>query len=117
MQVLVHTDNHIEGTEGLSRHVEAVVRAALDRFTDQITRVEVHLHDQNSAHKSGDHDKRCLMEVRLAGMQPIAVSHDGATLDQVLDGAAEKLERTLDRTLGKLGEKKGRTSYGGEQTI
>jgi ribosome-associated translation inhibitor RaiA len=117
MQVQVNTDNHVAGGEGLTRQVEAVVEGALGRFGDQVTRVEVHLNDENSAGKSGSDDKRCLMEARLAGLDPIAVSHRGATLEQALDGAAEKLERALDRTLGRLGDKKGRTSYGGDQAI
>jgi len=117
MQIQVSTDNHIEGGEELTREVEAVVEGALGRFGDRITRVEVHLTDENSSSKSGDNDKRCVMEARLAGLQPITVSHDGSSLDQALNGAADKLEKTLKRTLGRLDEHKGRTSYGGDQTI
>jgi hypothetical protein len=54
--------------------MEAVVRDSLDRFSEQITRVEVHLSDQNSDKKFGNEDKRCLLEARLAGLQPISVS-------------------------------------------
>jgi hypothetical protein len=45
----------------------------------------------------------------------MAVSHQAATLQQAIDGAAKKLERALESTLGRLGHKKGRTSYGGNQ--
>lgn len=117
MLIQVHTNNHVAGGEELTRHVEAVVGGALGRFGDQVTRAEVHLNDENSAVKHGGQDKRCTIEARLAGLQPIAVSHDGATLEQALDGAADKLERALDRTLGRLGQKKGRTSYGGDQAV
>lgn len=117
MQIQVHTDNHIHGSEGLTRHVEATVEGALDRFAERITRVEVHFKDENSSVKSGDNDKRCVMEARLAGLQPISVSHDGATLEQALDGAADKLEKILDRTLGRLEDSKGRTSFSGDQAI
>ncbi len=116
MIVLVHTDNHIEGSEALAQRVETEVEGTFGRFADQITRVEVHLHDDN-AHKGGDHDKRCVMEARLAGHQPVAVTHDAASLDEAIDGASEKLERSLDHLLDKLGHKKGRTSMGGDQTI
>jgi len=117
MQIQVNTDNHIAGGEALTRQVEAVVEGALGRFGDRITRVEVFLTDENSQSKSGDNDKRCVMEARLAGLQPITVSDQGATLEQALDGAADTLERTLRRTLGRLDDPRGRTSFGGDQTI
>ena len=61
----------------------------------------MHLNDVNGK-KPGDDDSRCLIEARLGGMQPLAATHEGATLDQALDGAAKKLQRLLDNTLGKL---------------
>jgi len=114
MQIQVHTDNHIKGSEELTQRVESIVEGALDRFRDRITRVDVHLTDANSSTKAGGHDMRCAIEARLAGMQPIAVHHAAATLDQALEGSAEKLESVLEHTLGRLGEHKGRTPYGGE---
>ena len=117
MQVQVSTDSHVRGNEALTRQVEAVVEGTLGRFGDRITRVEVHLTDESGSQKSGDDDKRCVMEARLAGLQPITVSHQGASLEQALEGAADKLEKTLDRTLGRLDDRKGRTSFGGDQTI
>jgi len=79
----------------LTREVEAVVEGTLSRFNDWLTRVEVHLSDENSIAKTGDEDKRCVMEARPAGSQPISVSHQGATLAQALGGAAKKLARHL----------------------
>ncbi|OOO02372.1 MAG: hypothetical protein USCGTAYLOR_01417 [Chromatiales bacterium USCg_Taylor] len=116
MQIQVNTDNHIQGSEQLTHQVEAVVEGALGRFGDRITRVEVHLTDESSSSKFRDNDKRCVMEARLSGLRPISVSHQGASLEQALDGAADKLEKTLKRTLERLDDPKGRTSYGGNQT-
>ena len=116
MKIQVNTGNHVEGGEELTRQVEGVVEGALGRFSDRITRVEVHLTDQNGNQKSGDNDKKCVMEARLAGMQPIAVSAEGSSLEQALGGAADKLEKTLKRTLEKLDDPKGRTSYAGDQS-
>lgn len=107
MHVQVNTDNNVSGSEELTRHVEGVVESALGRFGDRITRVEVHLNDVN-AQKAGDDDNRCMMEARLAGLQPISVSHQAATLEQALDGAAKKLQRSLDSTLGKLNDQSTR---------
>ena len=99
MQIQVSTDNHIDGSAKLTHEVEIVVESALRHFGDRITRVEVHLSDENSSQKLGDNDKRCMIEVRLAGLQPIAVSHQGSSLELALDGAAGTLEKTLKRTL------------------
>jgi len=102
MQIQINTDGNIEGKERLAEQVEAVVRDNLDRFSEQITRVEVHLSDENSDQKSGTDDKRCVLEARLAGLQPIAVSHEAVTVEQAVDGAAEKMVRSLDGTLWRL---------------
>lgn len=116
MQVQVSTDNHVEGGAELTRHVETVVESALGRFNDWVTRVEVQLSDQNSTSKAHGNDKRCVMEARPAGLQPVTASHQGATLDQALKGCAKKLTRLLNDTAGRLGDTKGRTSYAGDQT-
>jgi ribosome-associated translation inhibitor RaiA len=108
MQIQVNTDNHIAGSAKLTHEVETVVESALRRFGDRITRVEVHLSDENSSQKSGDNDKRCVIEARLAGLQPTTVSHQGSSLEQAVDGAADKLKKTLKRTLGRLKSTKGR---------
>ena len=103
MHIQVNTDRNIEGSSDLSRGVEAVVRSTLDRFTDRITRVEIHLSDQNSQKKSGTDDMRCLIEARLAGRQPISVSHQAETVEKAVDGAVKQLRRSIDSTLGRLG--------------
>jgi ribosome-associated translation inhibitor RaiA len=105
MHVQINTDTNIKGDNALVQRVEAIVSGTLDRFSEQITRVQVHLSDENSHRKPGTDDKRCLLEARLAGHQPIAVSHQAATLEQAVDGAAEKLKRVLDGTLGRLGNR------------
>jgi ribosome-associated translation inhibitor RaiA len=105
MLIQINSDSNIEGDNALAQRVEAVMRDALDRFSEQITRVEVHLGDENSGKKFGTDDKRCLLEARLVGLQPIAVSHQAATLEQAIDGAVKQLKRSLDSTLGRLGKR------------
>ena len=114
MQIQVNTDNHTAGSADLTRQVESKLENALSRFGERVTRVEVHLTDENGRQKIGDNDKRCVLEARLAGLQPITVSADGSSPEQALNGAADKLEKTLDRTLGRLEDPKGRTSYSGD---
>ena len=101
MHIQLNTDSHIAGREEMAARVEAVVEEALSRFSDQITRVEVHLSDENS-HKSGQNDKRCMMEARLENRRPTAVTHQAATLGQAISGAADKLQRSIESTLGRL---------------
>jgi ribosome-associated translation inhibitor RaiA len=116
MQVQLNTNNHVDGTEDLADRVRAEVEETLSRFSDQITRVEVHISDVNGATKHGI-DIKCTVEARLAGMQPVAVTDQSTNVDDALAGAVGKLERSLDSTLGKLRNVKGRTSYGGDQGI
>lgn len=116
MQVQLTCDNHFTASEELTRQVEATVETALERFVDQLTRVEVHITDENS-HKGGSNDKRCVVEARPRGHQPIAATHHAGTIDDALDGALERLEHALDHTFGRLHQHKGRTSMGGDQTI
>lgn len=108
MQVLVSSDHHIVGGEDLTERVRGVVEGRLERFGGRITRVEVHLNDLNGS-KLGERDKRCMMEARVGGMKPIAVSHEAPTLTEAIHVAADKLERALERMLGKLEDTAGRT--------
>lgn len=109
MKFQLNTDVHIDGTETLAAQVRATVEQALDRFSAHITRVEVHLSDENGG-KGGQHDQRCMLEARLEGRQPVAVTDQAATLDQAVQGAAQKLARLLDSTLGRLHDHRERTS-------
>ena len=108
MQIQINTDRNIAGHEALGAQVSGVVENALSRISDHITRVEVHLSDENSDKKGGNDNMRCVIEARLEGRQPIAVTHQAATLDQAVDGAAGKLSRLIESTLGRLRDQKSR---------
>lgn len=101
MQVQTNTDRNVDATQALSAQVVAVVTDALSRFANQVTRVEVHFSDQN-AEKGGADDKRCMMEARLEGRPPTAVTHQAATVEAAMDGAAAKLARAIENVLGRL---------------
>jgi ribosomal subunit interface protein len=104
MQININTDKSIERHQGLDDHVESVIEAAVGRFGEHITRVEVHLSDENSQ-KSIDGGNRCLLEARITGYQPIAVSEHAVNLHQAISGAADKLKRAVDSALGRLHDK------------
>jgi uncharacterized protein (UPF0335 family) len=103
MQVQFNSDKNIAGVDARTAELEGVLTDQLDRFSERITRLEVHLSDVNS-HKSGQDDKRCMLEARLAGRDPVVVTHNAATIEEAVDGAAGKLKRALDSTLGRLSE-------------
>jgi ribosome-associated translation inhibitor RaiA len=104
MQIQVNSDNHIVAHDALAQQVEDSVHGALDRFAEQVTRVEVHLHDVNSI-KSGQNDKRCMMEARLGGLRPIAVTAHASTLGEAVDAAAGKLQRAIGSMLGRIADR------------
>ena len=101
MQIQVNTDHTIEGHEALADQIRGVVENTQSRMSDRITRVEVHLTDE-SGPKSRANNKRCMIEARLEGRQPIAVTDEAATVDLAVNGAADKLARLIEHTLGKL---------------
>ena len=101
MQIQIHTGHNIEGYEALATQFSSVVEDNLSRFSDRITHLDVHLSDENSDKKGGDDDMRCMIEARLKGLQPIAVTHQAATLDQAVDGATDKLTHLIEHTLGR----------------
>lgn len=107
MQIQIHTDRNIEGSEALSAYVSSETESALSRFSDHIARVEVHLSDENSDKKGGKDGLRCVIEARLEGHQPIAVTHQATTLDQAVHGAVNKVTRLIESTIGRLGDQRG----------
>lgn len=117
MQIEVSTGNQLDVSPEFPGYVDATVGDTLGRFDDRITRVLVHFGDENSTSKAGDNDKRCTVEVRVNGLDPIAVTSNAGGLEQALDSALDKMVKTLDRTLERLGDPKGRTPYGGEPAL
>jgi ribosome-associated translation inhibitor RaiA len=101
MKIQINTDDNINQSDAQPEQTEATIRNILERFADQVTRVEVHLSDENSDKKSGTADMRCLLEARLEGLRPVAVTDEAATVEQAVEGAARKMRRSLDSMLGK----------------
>ncbi|MDO8883189.1 HPF/RaiA family ribosome-associated protein [Pseudotabrizicola sp.] len=106
MQIIVNTDDKIEGNDAMLDSIRAQVDDALSRFADQITRAEVHLSDENGA-KGGGEDNRCLLEVRPSGQQPVAVTHQAASPQEACDGALQKMVNKLQSTFGRQTNAKG----------
>ncbi|MBV7567549.1 HPF/RaiA family ribosome-associated protein [Pseudomonas sp. PDM27] len=101
MQIQVNSDNHIQGSKRLEEWVRTTIESTLERYEEDLTRVEVHLRDENGD-KPGPHDMRCQLEARPKGHQPVSVTHKASTMEQAIDGAATKLEHALEHMFGKL---------------
>jgi len=109
MKIQLNTDVHIDGNDALAAQVSATIEQALERFRGHVTRVEVHLSDENGG-KGGQKDQRCMLEARLEGRQPVGVTDHAATLEQAVQGATKKLANLLDSTLGRLHDHRERAS-------
>ncbi|OLF55965.1 HPF/RaiA family ribosome-associated protein [Pseudomonas chlororaphis] len=101
MQIQVHSDNHIQSSLRMEEWVRSTVESTLERYEEDLTRVVVHLRDENGG-KSGPDDMRCQLEARPKGHQPVSVTHKAGSLEQALDGATIKLESALEHMFGKL---------------
>jgi len=85
---------NINHSEAVDEHVHEQVNSALGRFEDRLTRVEVHLADVNAG-KPGPDDKRCMVEARPRGMDPMVAEDHSEDLYTAINHACKKLQRVL----------------------
>ena len=108
MHVQVNTSNGIDNKESLERWASDYLNGQLARFDQDLTAIEVQLTDENHGDKGGAVDKRCMLEARVTGHAPVAVTHFAPNQDLAMRGAAEKLARALEHKLGKLDRREHR---------
>lgn len=106
MDIQINTSNNLEGRQAIIDELEATVRDRLSRFEDRLTRVELHVGDENGERSVGG-DIRCQIEARPAGQGPVSVSDQSDSIDQAASGALTKLTTALDRSFGKTTNRKG----------
>ena len=102
MKIQANSDNTIHVDATLTRFVEDEASRLLDRFAKKLTRVEVHLSDINNT-RTGQADKRCLVEVRPAGDRPVTADAIAATTESSVTEALKKMQRLLTTFFGKKG--------------
>ena len=100
MQIQISTDHNLQANEAMAAEITEVVAGTLRFYSDHITRVEVHIGDENGP-KAGPDDIRCMLEARLESHQPITVTHHANTIRQAVHGAAQTLVTLIDNTLGR----------------
>jgi hypothetical protein len=108
MKVQVNTSNDIENKETLESWASDYINEHLARFEQDITSVEVQMTDENHSVKGGGGDKRCMMEARVNGRAPIAVTNFAPDQNLAFRGAADKLAHALDHAFGKLDRREHR---------
>jgi ribosome-associated translation inhibitor RaiA len=101
MQVFVNTDAHSPQRHGQAEHLEAQVRATLDRFGVQVTRVDAHLSDADGHAKAGPDTIHCTLEAKVAGCGPVVVKEHADNPHLAIQGAVRKLERAVATALDK----------------
>jgi len=107
MQIQINSDKNIVVDTKLTGLIEADLHRLLDRFESHLTRIEVHLSDENSD-KPGLRDKRCLLEARPKNRPPLTVTNESADVQAAVSGAAGKMQRLLETTFGRLADKERR---------
>jgi len=101
MQIQINSDKNVTRSESLIASSTSLISEGLNKFSQQITRVEVHFSDENG-NKDGFNDKRCMVEARLAGMSPIGVTNRANTHEKAISGALDKLKASLETIIGRL---------------
>ncbi|MPV86573.1 HPF/RaiA family ribosome-associated protein [Ostreibacterium oceani] len=104
MQIQLNTDKNIEGTQGLEAFVAEEINQGLKHYAHRITRVEVHLSDQN-ADKGGNDDMQCKIEARIEGVQPVLVTSKSSTKEIALTESIDKMKSALSSIVGKMQHK------------
>jgi ribosome-associated translation inhibitor RaiA len=103
MEVLINTDHNIDGGAEMISYFKTEIQEDLERFSEHLTRIEVKISDENGD-KSGDKDKKCVLEARLKGMQPIVVTSHEETVKKAVKDATNKLKKSLETVMGRLSD-------------
>jgi ribosome-associated translation inhibitor RaiA len=116
MNIQINTGHNIQGNKALIAKFSSTIKSALIRMSDHITRVEVHLKDEDGD-KKGKNDKRCMIEAHIEGRQPIVVTDHADNLNQALDGAIDKLISMIESIFGRQRDQRSRKTEQPEPEI
>jgi ribosome-associated translation inhibitor RaiA len=101
MKIQFNTDKTIIGDESQEHYFNTLIEQRLNRFQSHITRIEVHLSNENGT-KEGQNDIKCVLEARLEAREPIAVTCQTDTVKSAVSGAIDKIKTSLDTVLGRI---------------
>jgi len=98
MQINIQARN-FSLTDALRSHAERRLRFALTCCDDHIQRVVMRLSDINGPR--GGADKRCHLQVVLAGLPDVVIEDTEADLYVAIDRATDRAGRTVERRLAR----------------
>lgn len=101
MIIQINTDKTLNGDDKMQKYFTAQVKESLDRYESHVTRVEVHLKDEDG-NKDGFNKISCLLEARLKGRKPIAITSQADTVELALSGAISKIETAIETIVGRI---------------
>jgi len=101
MTIQINADKNLNIHEAFEAQLDGLLSTELSRFSEHITRLEVHLSDENG-NKQGPDDKRCMIEVRMEGRTPFAVTARANDYELAVSAAIEKLKASLESIVGKM---------------
>jgi ribosome-associated translation inhibitor RaiA len=101
MKIQFNADKSITINEELRASLTAKISDELSRFENHVSRLEVHLADEDGK-KATLNDKRCMIEARIEGLQPIAVINHEDSIEQAVAGAIDKIKSSLSTITGRL---------------
>jgi hypothetical protein len=101
MTIQINTDHNVYENESEITSLKKLVQSSLEKYSEHITRIEIHLSDENG-NKKGVKDKRCMLEARLEGRQPIAVVSYENTIVEALNDAIKKITSSLNTILEQI---------------
>jgi ribosome-associated translation inhibitor RaiA len=99
MQVQIRHDENVRGDK--NGWIAGAVEAALERYGEQITTVEVHLADEDGP-KNAEGAIRCTVEARPSGFKPVAATGHGSDVGTAVEAALDKIARVLDHQLDRV---------------
>lgn len=108
MQIDIKTQS-FSLTEALHSHARRRLQYALSSFDEHIQRVVVRLSDINGPR--GGRDKRCRLQLVLAGLPDVVVEDTQADLYVAIDRASDRAGRTLLRRLDRRKAAVNRNDY------
>ncbi len=100
MNIQLNADKILNVHETFGNHLEEIISKKLQRFSEHITTLEIHITDENGT-KTGPNDIKCILEAHLKGMQSIIVTAIENTLEQSVHRAIDKLKDSLDSIIGR----------------
>jgi ribosomal subunit interface protein len=101
MTIQFNADNNLTIHEEFRDKLKDLLTEELSRFSEHITRLQVHLSDENG-HKQGQNDKKCMLEAKVEGRPPIAVKAGANNYELAVDAAVDKLKSSLDTIFDRL---------------